>query len=299
MDLPFISVVIPNLHSPVIGLTLDSVHRQTYDRTHYEVIVVGQDRLELVREDGLVRFLRSDVPLPPSVARNRGAAAARGEILAFLDADCEVFPDWLTAIASWHNEPGVQVVGGAVDFAYDRYWTLADNISTFHEFWLDAPGDRRSLLPSLNLSIRRSLFLEVGGFDERYPRPSGEDSDLSLRLRRRGCTLHFKRGAAVFHRPPRTRLSDLLRHAYFLGKYSIKVDPRYADTPDSLPAWLRWRPSLILTAPVLAAGIVARIYLPHRTRWRFWYTAPAVFWAKITWCVGAATHPNWKEEGSI
>jgi len=293
LDAPFVSVVIPNLHTPAIGLTLDSLRCQTYERTRYEVIVVGQDRFGLVQEDKLVRFIRSDTPLPPAVARNQGAFSARGEILAFIDADCVASPDWLATIVSRYAEPGVQVVGGAVAFDCDQYWMLADNIGTFYDYLTDAPGDHRSQLPSLNFSVRREPFVEVGGFDERYPKPAGEDSDLCLRLRHRGHRLCFERRAVVHHHPPRTHPVDLLRHAFTLGKYSIKVDPRYAGTPDSLPPVLRWRLSLILVAPVLAGGVVTRIYLPRPKLRRFWYTAPAVFAAKIMWCFGAATHPNW------
>lgn len=292
MSLPFISVVIPNLHSPIIGVTLESLNRQIYDSERYEVIVVGQDRFGLVQENQRVRFMCSREPLPPSVARNRGAIAATGEILAFLDADCLAHPEWLSVLGERYTDSSVQVVGGAVDFDRDQYWRLSDNISTFHDYLPDGPGDHRSQLPSLNLSIRRALFLEIGGFDERYPQPSGEDADLSLRLRRAGHVLHFERRAVVFHRPGRTKFQHLVHHAYLLGRYSIKLDPRYAGTPDSLPSLLHWRPALILATPLLAAGVVTRIYLPRRALWSLWYTAPAVFIAKLAWCLGAATSPH-------
>jgi glycosyltransferase involved in cell wall biosynthesis len=295
MQPPFVSIVIPNLHSPVIDQTLESIRRQTYDHTRFEVIVVGQDRFGLVQGHNHVQFLRSDVPLAPSVARNRGAAAARGSVIAFLDADCVAQPSWLETLVSRYVDTDVHVVGGAVAFELDRYWTFADNLSTFHDYLTDSPGEHRPQLPSLNLSLHHRLFDEIGGFDERYPRPAGEDSDLSLRLRQAGYTLYFEHRAVVFHHPPRTGLSDLLRHAFYLGKYSIKVDPRYAGTPDSFPTILRWRPSLILAAPVLAAGAAARIYLPHPKRWRFWYTAPAVFAAKMAWCAGAASRPSQRQ----
>jgi len=52
-----ISIVIPNLHSPIIDQTLDSIRKQMFELGQLEVIVVGRDRHGLVHEDDLVRSL--------------------------------------------------------------------------------------------------------------------------------------------------------------------------------------------------------------------------------------------------
>lgn len=289
------TVIIPVLHSPVVHQTLDSLREQRYDLSQVEVIVVGQDKFGLVGEDSLVRFDRSSEPLAPAVARNRGIEQASGDVIAFLDSDCVASPDWLMVLAECYQDPAVHVVGGAVDFARDNYWTLSDNVSMFHDYMVGSLRGKRSQLPSLNLSARRRVFDEVGCFDERYPRPAGEDADLTIRMRRSGFDLHFEPRAVVYHHPPRHRFVDLLCHSFYQGKYSTKVDPRYVGTSDSLPFLLRWRLSLVLAAPVLAAGVVARVYGQHRELWRSWYLAPAIFLAKVAWCVGAAARPDWRE----
>jgi glycosyltransferase involved in cell wall biosynthesis len=260
---PFISIVIPTLHSLVIDQTLASLRNQTYDLARCEVIVVGQDKHQLVIEDELIRFDRTATPLAPAAARNRGILQARGEVIAFLDADCIAAPDWLSVLDERYQDPAVCVVGGSVDFDRNRYWAFADNVSMFYDYMTSAPGHTRTLLPSLNLSARRMVFDRVGLFDERYPHPSGEDADLTIRMRRAGFVLHFEPRAVVYHQPPRHRPVDLLRHSFFQGRYSTKVDPRYA-AQEGLPWPLRTRLGLILGAPLLAAAATIRIFLPRR-----------------------------------
>lgn len=287
-----VSVIIPNLNSPVIGRTLQSLRQQTYGLAGVEIIVVGMDEQGLVREDESVRHHRTEYPTPPAVARNLGIQAAHGQVLCFIDADCVADPDWLAALMARYADPSVHVVGGAVDFAYGDYWSLADNVSMFYSYMVDSPGWRRNQLPSLNLSARRRVFEEVGFFDERYPRPAGEDADLTIRMRRAGFVLHFEPCAVVHHHPPRHRPVDLLRHSLYQGRYSTKVDPRYAGR-EGLPWPLRTRVGLLLFMPLLAAGATWRIFASRHDLWPHWHIAPAVYISKLAWCVGAATHPGW------
>ena len=67
-----VSIIIPNLNSPVSPRVLEAVRSQTTELSRTEVLVVGRDDLGLVDEDRLVRFIESDRPIPPAQARNRG-----------------------------------------------------------------------------------------------------------------------------------------------------------------------------------------------------------------------------------
>lgn len=289
----YFSIIIPNLHTPTVGETVMSLEHQTYDRAHYQVIVVGMDKYNLVHESDLVHFDCSDAPLSPAKARNRGAKQAHGDVIVFTDADCLAHPNWLVALAKRFTDPAVSVVGGGVDIRSSNFWTLADNISMFYEYLDTHPTGERLQLPSLNLAIRRQAFEEVCGFDERYPLPSSEDADLTIRLRKRGHRLYFEPHAVVAHKPSRNKLRDLLRHGYYQGMYSTKVDPRYADE-ERLPGPLHTRLGVTLFAPLLAAGVVLRVFSMYKNLRPYWYTAPMIFLSKMAWCFGAAARPDEK-----
>jgi glycosyltransferase involved in cell wall biosynthesis len=287
------SIIIPNLHSPTIDRTVASLENQTFDPERFEIIVVGMDRFDLVQTGRRVYVDASDRPLSPARARNRGAAGARGEVLAFLDADCEAQKDWLAVLDERLQDPQVAVVGGGIEFDTRSYWRLADNLSMFYEYLALHPPGERDQLPSLNLAIRRCAFEETGGFDaERYPRPAGEDSDLTIRLRQRGYVLKFEPRAVVYHNPTRKSLPDLLRHGYFQGKYSTKVDRRYAGK-EGLPGIFRSRAGLVLLSPLLSAAVTLRMFTRYPYLRQYWRAAPAVLLAKLAWCLGAANHPDY------
>jgi GT2 family glycosyltransferase len=280
-----VSIIIPNLNSPVIPRVLEAVRKQTTGLRRTEVLVVGRDDLGLVEEDHLVRFVESDQPIPPAQARNRGLASSRGEIVVFLDADCVPDTDWLPRLMDPYADASVHVVGGSMALAGTDYWALADNLATFHEYLSTRPAGLRDLLPSFALSCRRSALERVGGFDEAYPYPAGEDADLTLRLRLAGYSLHFEPRAVVRHYPSRSRFSSLLRHAYRFGQYSVKVDPRYTDQL-KVPWVLQraWR--VLLAAPLMAGAVTWRTFRDDRQLWRLWRLAPIIYLAKLAWCAG-------------
>ncbi len=231
-----------------------------------------------------MRFDCSPVPLTPAVARNRGVKQSSGELIAFLDADCLASPTWLNTLAKHYEDPEIHVVGGSVSFPLDNYWAVCDNLSWFHEVLPDTPAGTRSHLPTLNLSLRREVVERVGGIDECFPRPAGEDTEWTTRIRLAGYELHFEPRAVIYHHHPRNTLQQILEHAFYFGYNSVKVDPRYADALRT-PPLIRHPLSVLLLAPLLAAGATARIFVNTR---RYWRTLPAIYLTKLSWCLGAA-----------
>jgi glycosyltransferase involved in cell wall biosynthesis len=286
------SVIIANLNSPKIDRTIQALLKQDFEPARYEVLVVGMDKPHLVKESELVRFDPTETPLLPGQARNRGVRQTSGEIIVFTDADCIPDADWLEKLEASFSDPATTVVGGGVDFQPANYWTTADNLSMFHEYLAFLPPGSRKQLPSLNLAIRRQSYLEVGGFDDQRPRPAGEDSDLTIRLRYAGHTLRFEPQARITHDPSRTNFNDLVRHSYMHGKYSIKVESRYADK-EGLPMLARMQITLILGSVFIGAFTAVRIYLNKEIFRRYWKYLPAVWLSKIVWCLGASQHPDW------
>lgn len=282
----FVSIIIPNLNSPLVGETLSALIQQDYSGD-YEIIVVGQDCHGLIIENDLIREIKTIKPTPPAIARNIGIRNARGNILLFTDADCIPASNWISRLISHYKDPGVVVVGGGVEFPRDNYWTCCDNLSTFHEYLSVAKPGTRKQLPSLNLSLRKEAIAKIGLFDERYPLPAGEDADLTTRLRLGGYLLHFDPQAIITHHPNRSSIKTIMNHAYNFGKFSIQVDPRYKSF-SMFQSFFRRSVPIRLTAFLLAAVASVRIFHQKQILKTYWPTIPIVYLLKMVWCWGAS-----------
>lgn len=290
-DMPTrISVIIPSLNSLFIDRTLVSVKAQQFDLSSVEVLVVGLDDAGCVQEDEWVQFVSTGEPVWPGTARNIGASHATGEVFVFLDADCVARPDWLARLIDRFCNSVVAVVGGGVNFEFDNYWALCDNLSVFHEQLAGTSRATRPVLASINLAVRRSAFEAIGGFDDSYHTRASEDVDFVLRLRQQGYQLFFEPEAVVTHLGGRRTFRDMWTHTWVFGQYSTRVRPEYADQRGG-PGFLQHWSSLGLLSPVVAAGLTLRAFR-HRTLWRYWYAAPGIFLAKWAWTLGAA-HRLW------
>ncbi len=95
----FISVVIPSYNAEkTIRKCIDSLSRQTF-RGDFEIILAdssGDLTAEVVSADyPRVKLIRFEKKTDPGTARNAGVKQAKGEVIAFIDADCEAAPDWI------------------------------------------------------------------------------------------------------------------------------------------------------------------------------------------------------------
>lgn len=170
-EIPFISVVIPHLNQPeALPCCLASLAAQTYRRDNFEVIVVDNGSI-MPPSDVVDRFdrvrLASEVRRGPGPARNRGVALSRGELLAFIDADCMAHPDWLAMIAQHigESEPRT-ILGGDVRIAYrkaDHLTTLEAYESVF-AYRQKEYIEKHGFSGTGNLAVRRRDFEAIGPF---------------------------------------------------------------------------------------------------------------------------------------
>lgn len=219
---PTISVVIPVLNgASTISEQLAALARQTADP--FEVLVCDNgstDDTKGVVEAWMdristLRWVDASAARGPAHARNAGIRAARGEILAFCDADDVVADDWLASHAS-ASQPGI-VCCGSEEFARlnpGRAHGVSSGL-ILREGYLYG-------LDSANFSMRRADLLRIGGFDEscRYV----EDVDLAWRAQQAGMTVIPV--PALVH--SRLRQSDrgVFRQRRHWARYSILLRAR-------------------------------------------------------------------------
>ena len=190
-------------------------HLRRLDSAPHEVIVVDaspDDRTKNLVADEFpnVTLLRNDLgPGTMPESRQIGFAAATGDIVAFIDDDAYVDPDWLDELRKPYADPAVVGVGGRASNGIEGEETkglgeigrlLPDGRLTGN-FGAD-PGRVIEVdhLLGANMSFRRSALEAIGGIRGNYPGTClCEESDISLRLKRAGGTLVFQPAALVRH----------------------------------------------------------------------------------------------------
>lgn len=184
-----ISVVIPAYNEEKnITACLESLHRQTLPRTEYEIIVVDGNSKDRTRELAAPFADLVFIQTSPRVggARNDGAMRAKGEIVAFTDADCILPPDWLHRIRDDFTKHHPVEVYGTV---YPREGGLTNRIAlgianTFARIGYHT----RTLYYSLgcNTAVDRAVFIRAGMY---RTMDAGEDIEISLRMKGFGKVL--------------------------------------------------------------------------------------------------------------
>jgi len=137
----------------------------------------------------------------PAAARNLGAAATEADVIVFVDSDVEVHPDALErAAARFAADPDLAAVFGAYDDdPADPGLTSRYRNLLHHHVHTGAAGEAETFWAGLG-AIRREAFEAAGGFDaEEFPRPSVEDIELGMRLRRGGAKIVLDPGIRGQH----------------------------------------------------------------------------------------------------
>lgn len=187
MTAPDVTIVIPTLARPSLGVLLQSLAASVADtdvpppvavhlvddrRDAYGLDVEARSGLDLAR----VKIFRSG-GRGPAAARNLGWRAANTEWIAFLDDDVVLEREWWAQLRR-----DLLAVDTDVAAVQATIVVPADAGTARTDFARTTAALQSAKWITADMAVRRSALVRVGGFDERFPRAYREDSDLALRL---------------------------------------------------------------------------------------------------------------------
>jgi GT2 family glycosyltransferase len=231
----------------------------------HEVIVVanGHDE-DLARLEQVPRLRLLSLPAAcgPAVARNRGAALAAASILVFVDADVVPHESAIPLMVQHLADGDVAAVFGAYDHtpAHPGFFSQYRNLA--HAFVHErARGQASTFWAGLG-AVRASAFAAVGGFDERFRRPSIEDIDLGYRLRAAGGRLRLDPSIRGTHLRRWTLRSSIVTDVRDRGVPWTQALFKFGALTDDLNISWAGRAALVFAWFSLAFGCAALFWRP-------------------------------------
>lgn len=260
MTEPLISVIIPAYNAAeFIGETLDSVFAQTF--TSFEVIVINDgspdtEQLEQVmqRYPSNLRYIKQENQ-GAAAARNTGLLAAKGEFVAFLDADDTWLPQFLEKQMALLERSGADLVFADALLSGD----VSLDGRTFMQ--LDPPRGEVTAANLLAVKVtvltstvlaRKAPVLDVGLFDVSLRR--GQDFDLWFRLAKAGARFAYTREVLADHRIVESGLSGGTISQLKRTLSVLEAIKARANLTDAEEAALQWNMNRTLRELALEKG---------------------------------------------
>lgn len=201
---PFVSIIIPVLNEvEQLSVCLSASSNQTYPESKYEIIVVDNGATEIIRQTvekfEKVKYLKESQGFSYN-ARNTGIKNAKGEFLAFTDADCIPEKDWLeNGVKRFVEEENCGIVGGKIEFFF-----LDENKPNAVElyeslFYLE----QKKYIEQLNFSTTANLFTHKRVFDKvglfQTDMTSGGDYEFGNRVFENSLRIVYEEKAIIKH----------------------------------------------------------------------------------------------------
>ncbi len=220
----------------------------------------------------------------PAVARNAGAKQASGDVLVFVDSDCVVTPRTLEQMrAALAAEPSAAALFGSYDDSPASPGLVTEYRNLLHH-WTHHNGPREASTFWAGCgAIRKRVFEAVGGFDERYRRPSIEDIELGMRLRAAGHRILLLPQIQCKHLK-RWRLLDMI--AVDVTKRAIPWTRLLIERPNvGGDLNLEWKQKLcvVLVFAALAWPPLAQVLMRTHGLSAWWCAASLALLAPVLW----------------
>lgn len=263
VDPPFVSIIIPVYNrAEELSQCLSSLKSMDYPGDRLEIIVVddaSQDQTAAVARRFGARLFIQPHNQGQSAARNVGASAAQGEIVAFIDSDCIADSQWIKELVPFFQDPRIALVGGYVGAYYrekplDRYEAVCSALNMGSEQVLGQGSQSVFYVPTCNMLIRKDEYTKIGGLDEKLR--VGEDVDLCWRLMAEGHHLVYVPKGMVKHKHRNRFLSAHVRR-FDYGTSEAVLYARFPQIAKKFP----WQPGGVsVIVAVLATLATASVY---------------------------------------
>ena len=248
---PIISIITPSYNRvDELKYLYNSLQEQSVDLKLFEFIVSDDGSTDSTEETVKHWQTESNFPIKfitqenqgPGAARNHGLENSEGELILFIDSDCEAHSDWIQTIYEEYLNDSFDACGGP-DGAKDDFTTLQKAIDFAMTSFITTGGMRghsekmmAKFFPRThNMGLKRSVYEKVGGFgDLRH----GQDIELSNRIRKSGARIKFLINAVVYHRR-RTSIKQFFKQVFNWGVARInlgKIDPAMLEPIHFLPS---------------------------------------------------------------
>lgn len=282
---PFVSVVVPVRDGEsTIAACLDSILATDYPAARREILVVDNGS-----SDGTAALIRSrpvtylrEYRRGVSNARNRGIAESAGEILAFVDSDCVVEPQWLTELVRPFADPEIGSVAGDLQHAPASTAAERQAVRLLGNWQRFAFTSNPAYPITANAAYRHDVLDRIGLFDPRMTR--AQDVELGLRFKERsGLRLAYAERAIAHHRHRSTQrgfFRQQLGWAYGAGLVGAKFEAMggHPVAPPRIHDLIR---------PLQGLAIVVWARIRHRGRNEWIEDAWFDLLRQLAWCIGA------------
>jgi glycosyltransferase involved in cell wall biosynthesis len=258
-----ISVVIPAYNAArTLELCLSSLAQS--EMAPLECIVVDDgstdNTVEVARRFG-ARVLSTGGRGGPAHARNAGAREARGEFVFFVDADICVHPNTISRLSNgFAADPDVDAIIGSYDDSPEQQDVLSMYRNLMHRYIHQNGRREASTFWSGCGAIRRSVFLQHGGFAESYRRPAIEDIELGYRLVAAGHRIILDRALEVKHLKRWTLLNLIKTDVFDRAMPWTELILRDGRMPNDLNIQLSQRVSVALAFLLFGFALAVTLY---------------------------------------
>lgn len=232
---PIISIVTPTYNrSDELDHLIESISNQTLENNFFEMVISDDGSTDDTKRRIKRWIKRVGFKLKyvcqnnsgPGAARNNGVKNSKGELIVFIDSDCEAEKNWLKIIYDYYKENNFDAFGGpdkskedflpiqrAIDFSMTSFFTTGG-----------MRGHNKNMLSkfyprSHNMGVKKVLFNNIGGFGSLR---HGQDIELSNRIHKSGAKVVLLTDAIVFHRR-RTTLKKFFRQVFNWGVARINL----------------------------------------------------------------------------